>query len=191
MSAEPTSLAPITAEERQAVQTVSATRNVFVEIERLADIIKESWRPATERIDAKHDLLHASERLCNLMSLALYQLDNNVSGALAEKLKQDLDELRNRLMGLGSRLMVEKLEKIDKRAEAVLQDRDYPIGLAGKLDIAFANLMANLKVLGGPERLGEKVPDLVVKTEENLKSLAEIEQKVGALVDMQPKKKRP
>jgi hypothetical protein len=183
-------IAPTTAEERQAMATVTATRGVYGEIEGLAEILRETWRPQTQRVDAKHALLHASERLCNLMSLALYQLDTNTQGPLREQLKAELDDLRNRLMAMSARLMVEKLEKIDKRAEEVLRDRDYPIGLAGKLDIAFANLMSNLKVLGGPERLGEKIPELVAKTEGDLQSLSDIEKKLGVMVDVPAKARR-
>jgi len=183
-------LAPTTAEERQAMATVTATREVYGEIQALAEILRETWRPQPQRVDAKHALLHASERLCNLMSLALYQLENNTSGALRERLTGELDDLKNRLMSMSAKLMVEKLEKIDKRAEEVLRERDYPIGLAGKLDIAFANLMSNLKVLGGPERLGDRVPELVAKTETDIQSLTEIERKLGVMVDVPNVKKR-
>ncbi len=183
-------MAPTTAEERQAMATVTATREVYGEIQALAEILRETWRPQPQRVDAKHALLHASERLCNLMSLALYQLENNTSGQLQERLKGELDDLKNRLMAMSAKLMVEKLEKIDKRAEEVLRERDYPLGLAGKLDVAFANLMANLKVLGGPERLGDRVPELVAKTETDLQSLSEIEKKLGVMVDLPTPKKR-
>jgi hypothetical protein len=178
---------PHTAEERQAIATVHATHEVYGEIEKLAEILKENWRPLPERAEAKHLLGQASERLCNLMALALYQMDN-VRSDLHQRLSQELENLKSKLMGLGARLMVEKLEKIDKRAEEVLEDRDYPIGLAGKLDLAFANLMANLKVLGGPERLGDKVPDLVAKTETDLKSLGEIEERLGVMIELKSKK---
>ena len=188
--AEARAQAPITAEERQAMATVSATREVYSEIEGLAEILKETWRPQPQRVEAKHALLHASERLCNLMSLALYQLDNNTQGPLRDRLKAELDDLKNRLMAMSARLMVEKLEKIDKRASEVLAERDYPLGLAGKLDIAFANLMANLKVLGGAERLGDKIPGLVAKTETDLQSLSDIEKKLGVMVDMPSGNKR-
>jgi hypothetical protein len=184
--------APHSAEERQAIATVHSTREVYGEIEQLAEILKENWRPLPERIEAKYALAQSSERLCNLMALAIHQLDNAPETPLRDRLRQDLEDLKNKLMGLGARLMVEKLEKIDKRAEEVLQERDYPLGLSGKLDIAFANLMSNLKVLGGADRLGEDVPGLVSKTEGNLNSLNEIEKKLGIMVEMpQSKSHRP
>jgi hypothetical protein len=188
--AEQAKTAPQSAEERHAITTVYSTREVYGEIEKYAEILKENWRPVDERIDAKHALTHASERLCNLMALAIYQTDNCPEGPLRSRLQQDLDELKSKLMGLGARLMVEKLEKIDKRAVEVLEDRDYPIGLAGKLDIIFANLMSNVRVLGGADRLGEAVPELVNKTENDLKSLNEIEKKLGIMVEMPAPKSR-
>jgi hypothetical protein len=50
--------------------------------------------------------------------------------------------------------------------------------------------MSNLKVLGGPERLGEKIPELVAKTEGDLHSLSEIEKKLGLMVDVPAKARR-
>lgn len=179
-----------TPEERQAVATVYATRDVFGEIEQLTAMIKDDRRPPAERNEAKHALAHASERLCNLMSLAVYQLENNTHGPLQEVLRRDLDALRDKLLGLGSKLMVEKLQRIDKRANEVLEDQDYPLGLAGKLDLAFANVKANLRVLGGAERLGEQVPELMSKTETSIKTLGQIEQKLGVMVEVPKVKPR-
>lgn len=188
--AEQAKTAPQSAEERHAMATVYSTREVYGEIEKYAEMLKENWRPVDERVEAKRALAYASERLCNLMSLAIYQVDNCPETPLRARLNQDLEDLKSKLMGLGARLMVEKLEKIDKRAVEVLEDRDYPLGLAGKLDIIFANLMSNLRVLGGADRLGEAVPELVNKTENDLKSLNEIEKKLGVMVEMPVSKSR-
>jgi hypothetical protein len=182
--------APHSREERQAIATVAATREVYDQILKLADILKEDWRPVAQRVDAKHELVHASERLCNLMELALYQADNLPKGAVSAKLTGDLEELRGQLVGLGAKLVVEKLEKIDQRAEEVLSHSEFPIGLPGKLELAFHHLMSNLGVLGGAEKLGDKVPGLVEKTRTDLKSLNAIEEKLGVLVEVQPAKKR-
>ena len=180
---------PPTNEERQAMGTVQAIHDVYGEIIRLAAILKDNSCPPEHRNDAKHALSHASERLCNLMALSHYQLDNLPKHAVHESLTKELDEFRGRLVGLGSKLVVEKLEKLDKRAEAVLQEKDYPIGLSGKLEVAYANLMDNLGVLGGPTALGEKVTDLVAKTDADIKSLGEMEQKIGALGEIRSGKK--
>jgi hypothetical protein len=181
---------PHTREDRQAIATVASMHEVFDEITKLADILKEEWRPVAQRNDAKHELAHASERLCNLMELALYQVSTMTTSALADQLRKDLDQVRENLVDLGGRLVVEKLEKIDRRAEEVLQERDFPIGLSGKLGMAFHHLMANLGVLGGAEKLGENVPTLVAKTETGLKSLSEMEKMLGILLEVQPEKKR-
>ena len=180
---------PPTNEERQAIGTVQAIHDVYGEITKLAAILKDNSCPMEHRNDAKHALSHASERLCNLMALSHYQLDNLPKHQVHEQLTKELDEFRGRLVGLGSKLVVEKLEKLDKRAEAVLQEKDYPIGLSGKLEVAYANLMDNLGVLGGPTALGEKVSDLVAKTDADIKSLGEMEQKIGALGEIRSGKK--
>lgn len=180
--------APHTAEQRQAVATVYAIREVYAEIEELAEMLRDVRMPMIDRVDAKHDLAQASDRLCNLMVLAVHQLEHVAEGQLRDHLEHHISHLKIKLMRMSAKLMVEKLEKIDERAMSVLKDNDYPIGLSSKLDLAFANLMSNLRVLGGAERLGEKVPELVSKTETNLKSLNEKEKKLGVLVDLQLRK---
>ena len=190
--AESKGLTPNSAEERQAVLTVQSARDVFGEIEKLSEILKDTAQPAATRQRAKQALGQASERLCNLMALALYQLSNNVKGPLQTQLSAAVEGIRGRLLSMGSRLMVEKLRKIDERAAAVLQAEDYPVGLSGKLDLAFANLVENLGVLGGAERLGEDVGQLVQKTEADLRSLEQVERRLGVLIDVaEPKARRP
>jgi len=180
----------LTREERQVAVTVQSAQDVLREIERLRKTLSNDEQPHQVRLDAKHDMLEASERLCNLMGLAVYQIANGVNGEFQGRMKATLDALRGRLLDMGTNLMVEKLEKIRDRAETVLQGRSYPIGLAAKLDLAYSGIVDNLKTLGALERLGEDLQGLVSVTEKDIHTLADIERGLGVMDEMPELKSR-
>lgn len=180
----PRRLALNTREERYAAATVRSAQQVLEEIELLRRRLNDGALSASSRRQAKGDLLEASERLCNLMALAVYQITHGVNIELQGRLKEMLDGLRDRLLDMGIHLMVEKLEKIHDRAEAVLRGGGYPIGLAARLDQAFANIVGNLRTLHALERLGDKDRQLIDQTSAEIKTLSEIEEKLGVLVEL-------
>jgi hypothetical protein len=182
--------APDTPEERQAQVTVGSVKDVLAEIGELSRMLTAGALEQNERIAAKRELFEASERMCNLMSLAIYQVDNNVGGDLQAQLAGELDRLRERLLVMGTNLMVEKLRKIGVRAEAVLREGNYPLGLAGKLDMAYSALVSNLTMLKGFDRLGDEERATIEVTKSRIVQLASIERGLGLLVDVSRDKPR-
>jgi hypothetical protein len=174
----------LTREERQVAITVQSAQDVLREIEGLRTVLSDDAQPQQSRVDAKHDMLEASERLCNLMGLAVYQIANTLNGEFQGRMKASLDNLRGRLLDMGTNLMVEKLEKIRDRAETVLEGRSYPIGLAAKLDMAYSGIVDNLKTLGALDRMGDDQKDLVSNTEKDIRTLADIEKGLGVMDEM-------
>lgn len=174
----------LTREERQVAITVQSAQDVLREIEGLRAVLSDDGQPQQSRVDAKHDMLEASERLCNLMGLAVYQIANTLNGEFQGRMKASLDNLRGRLLDMGTNLMVEKLEKIRDRAETVLEGRSYPIGLAAKLDMAYSGIVDNLKTLGALDRMGDDQKDLVSNTEKDIRTLADIEKGLGVMDEM-------
>jgi len=174
----------LTREERQVAITVQSAQDVLREIEGLRIVLSDDTQPQQSRVDAKHDMLEASERLCNLMGLAVYQIANTLNGEFQGRMKASLDNLRGRLLDMGTNLMVEKLEKIRDRAETVLEGRSYPIGLAAKLDMAYSGIVDNLKTLGALDRMGDDQKDLVSNTEKDNRTLADIEKGLGVMDEM-------
>jgi hypothetical protein len=178
---KPDSLSP---EERQTAATVQSAREVLVEIDRARKILSDEKAPTETRRAAKRDMLEGSERLCNLMALAVYQITTGVETEFKGRMKASLDGLRDRLLDMGTNLMLEKLGKIHERAESVLEGHAYPVGLAARLDTAYSGIVDNLKTLGALDRLEQKDQGMVAETRQNIKTLAEIEQGLGVLDDM-------
>jgi len=172
-------------EERQAAITVQSAKEVLAEIESLKGLINDENLPLPDRREAKRSMLDASERLCNLMGLAVFQLTNGVNSEFQGRMKNTLDALRSRLLDMGTNLMIDKLSRIHDRAETVLEGRAYPLGLAAKLDMAYSGIVDNLKTLGAMERLGDPQRELVDTTARDIRSLADIEQSLGVMEEME------
>ncbi len=180
-----------TPEERQAALTVQSARLVLGEIDSFRVILTDRGLSGEMRRRVKRDMVEASERLCNLMALAVYQIANSVHGELQSRLQLALEDLRRRLLDMGINLMIEKLQKIDTTARAVLDDGGYPLGLASKLHHAYSGLVGNIATLGGLNRLSDKDKALVEATAEHIKALTRIEESLGVLVDdLDPRPRR-
>jgi hypothetical protein len=172
---------PASPEERQAAATVASARTVVAEIDLLRQRLSDASLPVERRRQAKYDLAEASDRLCNLMALAVYQLTNGVHGQFQDRLRSILDGLRNRLLEMSTRLMLEKVQRIHDRAGDVLEGGAYPLGLATRLNQAFSSIVSNLTTLGAFERLSEKERTLIEQTTTDIRSLAAIESRLGVL----------
>lgn len=172
---------PASPEERQAAATLTSAQTVLAEIETISrDLSNGSLSPETKR-RRRTDLAEASERLCNLMALAIYQLANGVHGEYRERLRQSVEHLRGRLIGMGTRLMLKKLKQVHDRAAGVLEGGSYPLGLASRLEQAFSGIRGNLETLGAIDRLDEGGQSLVSQTADDIRKLKEMEERLGVL----------
>ena len=174
-------LIPNTPEERQAILTVQSAKDVLGEIGTLSRVLSLADAEIGEKVTAKRDLFEASDRMCNLMSLALRQAENNLTGHLQAQLMRELNALRGRLISMGTALMVEKFRKIGDRVERVLREGNYPLGLSGKLAITVSGLSQNLNVLGGETRLSPEDREMIERARSRIKQLEEIERGLGLL----------
>lgn len=175
---------PLSAADRQAASTVQSAKMVVAEIEAHRRVFSDTRRSRDARCKAKHQLLEASERLCNLMTLAVHELTTGVNRELQGRLWTTLDDLRGRLLDMGTKLMIEKLGRIHDRAESVLEGGAYPLGLATTLDHAYSSIIGNMDVLGALDRLDGKSRELVDDTAKEIETLAGIEASLGILTDM-------
>ena len=177
-------LEPTSAEERQAVATVQSAKQVMAEIEKLRMRVFDKRLPRETRRTAKKQLLEASERLCNLMALALYQITNGVNGEFQGRLQRVLEALRGRILNMGTNLILEKLQNVHDHAKEVMDGRSYPLGLASKLNQAFSNITSNLNALNAEERFEQKERNLMEETGQLIHTLADIEEKLGVLDEL-------
>ncbi len=189
MKKKPQTAETLTREERQVAITLQSARDVLGEIETYRGVLSDERQNHQVRRDAKHDLIEASERLCNLLGLAVYQIANSPSGAFQARMKAMMDDLRSRLLDMGTSLMFEKMGRIKSRAEDVLESNSYPIGLAAKLDMAFSGILDNLKTLGAIDRLKDDQQGLLEATGKDIRSLIEIEQDLGIMREIKQSKK--
>ncbi len=177
-------LRPVSAEERQAAHTLKAAKEVATEIERLKNRIRNERAAARERQEARIGLFDATERLCNLMGLAMFQLTSTLSGDFASMLNEGFREVRHRLMHMGAHLMVERIEKIHERAEEVVKGGAYPVGMAMRLRAAYVELTNNLRALQAESMLTEDQQTMVLNTAAMINKLAVLEEQIGMILDL-------
>lgn len=177
------SLRPISPEERQAAHTLKAAREVAIEIERLKNRIRDESAPARDRQEARTQLFEATERLCNLMGLAMYQLTTTLKGGFAEMLNEGFREVRHRLMHMGVHMMIERIQKIHAQAEEVVDGGAYPIGMAMRLHDAYVEMTGNLKALQADTMLTEDQQAMILDTAAMLNKLAALEENIGMILE--------
>jgi hypothetical protein len=174
---------PNTPEERQTALTVQSALNVLAELDRLGRLLATQGIGKEVRRRAKADLGEASERLCNLMALALYQISHMGAGPLQQRLSSQIDRLRSRLLVMGSQVMVEKLQKLYGWARSVDGNAGYPLGLASKLNHAYAAIVEGLRIVKGGE-LSAAEQQLIDATGAEIARLSAIEERIGVLVNI-------
>lgn len=175
---------PATTDEVQAARTLRAAREVAAEIEALRTVVRDETRSALERREAKTRLLDGTERMCNIMALAVCQLTTSLSIDIHDKLAEGFAEIRHRLQQTGIHLMLERINKIRKRAEAVLEGEGYPIGLAMRLRATYVELSNHLQALGGETVLTDEQRQLILNTGSMIQRLAGIEEQLGMIVEL-------
>jgi hypothetical protein len=175
---------PVSPEERQAASTLKAAKEVAVEIERLKNRIRNDGASARLRQEARADLFEATERLCNLMALAMFQLTSRLSSDFASVLNQGFQEVRHRLMHMGVHLMVERLEKVHERAREVVDGGAYPVGMAMRLHAVYVELTNNLTALQAESMLTEEQQKLILDTAAMLNKLAGLEEHIGMVLEL-------
>lgn len=184
MNAQARIVSPGTPEERQAAITLRSAKEVAAELEVWRERLRLAEGDAPRERQIKDALFEASERMCNLMALAVYQISSGLESEFRRRLKAGLEELRGRLQEMGIGLMVERIRRIGERAEGVLKGAPYPLGLASRLQGTLSALKTNLVALGGLEHLPAAEKDMVQTTCKAVERLVELEDKLGILASL-------
>ncbi|MBF0391760.1 MAG: hypothetical protein HQL38_03675 [Alphaproteobacteria bacterium] len=184
MNAQARIVSPDTPEERQAAITLRSAKEVAAELEVWRERLRLAEGDGPRERQVKEALFEASERMCNLMALAVYQISSSVETEFRRHLQAGLDELRGRLQEMGVGLMVEKIRRIGDRADGVLKGAPYPLGLATRLQGTLATLKTNLNALGGLDNLPQAERAMVQSTGKAVDRLVDLEDKLGILASL-------
>jgi len=157
--------------ETRAVMALQAARSVAAEIETMR-----------ERNRRDRDLVDAVERLCNLISLAVIEINEAADADLRARFGEALDEVQRRLFQVHFNQLSAKLTEIHQDARAALSEQDYRLGLAARLESEYHTVINGLIAMGGVQVLGVQLKSLEA-TAADLRELAEIELRVFRLVD--------
>ncbi|OIQ90201.1 hypothetical protein GALL_278870 [mine drainage metagenome] len=168
--------APQSATELQAVVTLKAARDVARDIEDLRNRLKDDGIHPFQRQRLKDDLLEAAERLCNLLDLLMSWL-TMVSASVRHPLSEGIQELRERLLSTGVRLIGDKADRLLTQADLASRgDGVFPLGISFRMAEAVANLLTTVEVLGGYEAMPEDVQEKLASAQDMVHHLRLMEE---------------
>jgi len=173
-------LLPETGPERQASMTLSGATAVLKEIDSYKKMLLRKNLVPEERRSSQARLIDASERLCNLMALALHQLSGSGNAEFMARFGSALQEIQSKLVEMGTNLMIQKIEQIQSRCDAIVSGREpYPIGLSRRMGQKFSEIRYNLSTLGIDEENDPILAELLTLTREGLEHLARLDEEAG------------
>jgi hypothetical protein len=138
---------PTSKTEIQAVITLKAARDVAEDIEGFRNALKNDRLSARQRARLKDDLLEAAERLCNLLDLLISWI-SMVSESIREPLSEGIQDMRDRLLATGIKLIGDKAQRLLDQAKLSM-DGGFPLGLSFRMSEAAVNLNSTVEALGG------------------------------------------
>ncbi len=146
----------------------------------------------TERYTA--EMNEALSRLCNLISLAIANINQTVDEQFRLSFDILLDEVRSRLLQMNFHLIQERLESIRNQVEEALHDPVYRLGLSDRLARSYDDAVNMLTAMGETADLG-LAPQFLENIIGQIRELSAIEIRVFKLVDFDasppPRKPKP
>jgi hypothetical protein len=168
--------------EAKAIHTLMSAKDVARDVERLRHRLADPHLPPAQALRDKAEMNDALSRLCNLISLAIAEINENVGEQFRQHFDMLLGEVRGRLLQMNFHHMLERLVDIRNQAQDALKTQEYRMGLAARLDRAYADVVEHLVAMGATEGNGLEARFLDEITED-LRTLAEIEVRVFKLID--------
>ena len=164
-------LKPHAASEARAILALRAARSVAQEIEAMH-----------ERNRRDPQLVDAVDRLSNLISLAVIEINEAADAEFRTRFGEVLDDVQRRLFHVHFNQLSAKLTEIHQHARAALLEKDYRLGMAARLETEYHGVINGLMAMGGLQVLGDQ-RQFLEATAADLRELAEIELRVFRLIE--------
>ena len=132
----------------KALHYLYSAREVADEMERLRTALTAAGRPADERRVLMEDFDDATVRLCNLILLAMSEIDKSGENPLRVRFDQLLGQVRGRWVTQHVLQVTERIRQIDDVVARTLSSGLCRLGLAHRLESAFAEVRAALNAMG-------------------------------------------
>jgi len=174
-----------TAETRglKALQYLHSARDVAAEMERLRAALAEEDLSESERRATADDLNDATVRLCNLISLAMGEIDHSGENTLRTRFNQLLEQVRGRWAELHVDQMTERVRQIDHVVAQTLSSGLCRLGLARRLESTFAEVRSTLEAMGTQPVAGLE-PGYLDDLSSRISVLARLETNTFGLLDL-------
>ena len=168
------SITPTSRTEIQAVVTLKAARDVAEDIEAFRNALRDDSLSPRRRAKLKDDLLEAAERLCNLLDLLISWLEM-VSESIREPLSEGIQDMRERLLATGVKLIGDKAQRLLDGANRAIQG-GFPLGLSFLMAESSTNLNSTVDALGGFDSMPDDVKELLCQLSDMCEHLRHLEE---------------
>lgn len=185
-----TGYTPIGPREAKAIQILLSAKLVAEEVEQLRHRITHPLTPEAEVEKCSAAMNDALSRLCNLITLAIANINESASEHFRLSFDVLLDEVRGRLLQMNFHQIQERLVAIRAQVEEALHDPMCRLGLSDRLEAAYGDAVNMLSAMGATEEVGLD-PAFLAEIIGNIKALAAIEIRVFKLIDFDAKPVAP
>ena len=167
----------------KAIRILMSARAVAAEIDRLRQSLTQAGRRLPEGHPLVAELDDAVARLCNLISLAVAEIDLGSAGeSLRVRFDALLGDVRARWLAHNIDQMTTRLAVIGDQAAEALSTRTYRLGLADRLERACAEIVDVLRAMGAENRPGLESERLAAILAD-IRTLARLESEMFHIVD--------
>ncbi|WP_146747647.1 hypothetical protein [Paramagnetospirillum kuznetsovii] len=172
--------------ETKAIHILLSAKRVAEEVENFRRRLGDPHMAPTEARRIAADMDEALSRLCNLIGLAIANINESANEHFRQHFDLLLDEVRGRLLQMNMDQLQKRLVAIRGQVEKALKDPVYRLGLSAKLERSYDEVVNMLTAMGATEDLG--LDDrFLAEIVSDIRELAEIEIRVFKLIDFDAK----
>lgn len=168
--------------ESKAIHILMSAQKVAEEVELFRRSLNSPHLSQAETQRFTVEMNEALSRLCNLISLAIANINQTVDEQFRLSFDILLDEVRSKLMRMNLHLIQERLNNIRGQVEAALHDPIHRLGLSDRLARDYDDAVNMLTAMGETADLG-LAPQFLENIIGQIRELSAIEIRVFKLID--------
>ena len=176
--------------ESKAIHILLSAKKVAEDVEVFRRCLNDPHLSRAEKERHTAEMNEALSRLCNLISLAIANINESVGEQFRLSFDILLDEVRSRLLQMNFHLIQERLIGIRDQVEKALHDPVHRLGLSDRLARAYDDAVNMLTAMGETTDLGLP-PRFLEDIIGQIRELSAIEIRAFKLIDFDAHPPKP
>jgi hypothetical protein len=160
--------------DTKAIRILLSARDVAEEIDRLRHALSARRPDPSRAVLLDRELEDAVGRLCNLISLAVAEVELTVSEGGRERFNALLNDVRQRWRAFNLDRLSDRVAAIGAQVSEAMATKTYRLGLADRLGRACAEIIEILRAMGAQDLPGLET-DRLAAILDDIRALSSIE----------------